>query len=175
MSVNDPTFPQESNSVRRRLGNFWGEQMGRAANSENIIDLGNRLFFSPHLPLEMSYQRELRPDVKGEISSAAVRKILGGQVEQTGLEKPRIQARLTEVSADPDAYDAELRVTDADATNAVGEALDFHSEGYLLFDKVPREMDLGSEYEFNVTGVRGYEPSSSPGVGIGDKEEYDIF
>lgn len=149
--------------------------MDRTANPGNIVDLGNRLFFSPHLPLEMSYQRELRPDVKGEISSAAVRKILGGQVEQTGLEKPRIQARLTEVSADPEAYDAELRVTDGNDTNAVGEALDFHSEGYLLFDRVPRDMDLSSEYEFNVTGVRGYESSDSPGVCVGDKAEYDIF
>lgn len=175
MSVNDPTYPQESNSVRRRLGNFWTDQIGRTANPDNIVDLGNRLFFSPHLPLEMSYQRELRPDVKGEISSAAVRKILGDQIEQTGLEKPRVQARLTEVSAEPEAYDAELRVTDGDDTNAVGEALDFHSEGYLLFDRVPRDMDLSSDYEFNVTGVRGYEPSGGPGVGVGDKEEYDIF
>lgn len=175
MANRDPTYPQLSNSPLANIGNFWSEEIGRSANPNNISARSNQLFYSPHLPLEGNYQREIREDIRGEISDQAVQKLLGEEWDDIGLEDPRLFLELREVTAsDADVYTATVRTTDLEDTSAMGTAYDLHPEGYLLLDRVPRDMDTESDYFFTVTGGRGYE-KSSPGKSLSDREEFSVF
>jgi hypothetical protein len=176
MEGREPTYPQLANNPMSKVGNFWTEEMGRSAHPDNIEQRQNQLFYAPHLPLDGDYQEELREDIRGEISDRAIRKILGDEWHDLGLDDPRLFLELREVTAsDPDTYTATMRATDLDETSARGIAYEAHPEGYLLLDRIPRDMDTDSDFYFTVTGGRGYQRQNSPGKSLSDREEFTVF
>ncbi len=173
MQPGTPTYPEKAVHPAAKIGNFWQEEMDRNANASNITFRSDQLFYSPHMPLQDTYRKEIRDDVRGEISDQAVRKILGGEWEEVDLEDPRLYLKMTDVSGD-DTYEATIRPTDFEETSAEGAAYRAHPEGVLLLDRVPRGMDMDSDYFFTIKGGRGYHQSAY-GKSLDDREEFTVF